>query len=67
MKKLNSKARVSEVADVAHRLVGQFAQETTLQNDAFLKRSIYQDGSPNYRNFGSSEKRSRHFQIGRSR
>lgn len=37
MKKLNSKARVSEVADVAHRLVGQFAQETTLQNDAFLK------------------------------
>lgn len=34
---MNYKTRVSEVADIALRLVGLYAQETTLQTDVFLK------------------------------
>lgn len=37
MNKISFKIRVSEIADVAHRLVNIFAKEASLQNDVFLK------------------------------
>ncbi|MFJ1473050.1 DUF6261 family protein [Capnocytophaga cynodegmi] len=37
MKRLLTIVRVSELADIAHRLVGLFHQENELQTDAFLK------------------------------
>ena len=42
MKKIQTIIRVSEIADVAQRLVGLFKQETTLQNDTFLKNLFAQ-------------------------
>lgn len=37
MKKINHKVRVSEVADIAHRIVTLFKEETGLQKETFLK------------------------------